>query len=233
MDSRLLNGILREQVASYARQLWRYRWLSVGLAWLVCGIGWPVIALIPPKYEVSARVYVNADGFLTPLLRGLTADVDPRRQLEFLQRTLLSRPNLEQVIHLSDLDLSTRGKISQKEREEMLRRLAQQVLIKAQTSNLITVSYQNTDPSIAKNVVQAFLTVFAENSAGGNRKEVENAKRFLDQQIQTYEAQLRAAEQRRAEFREKYVELLPGADGAASPPTDWCAAGMRECGGYG
>jgi polysaccharide chain length determinant protein (PEP-CTERM system associated) len=45
---------------------------------------------------------------------------------------------------------------------------------------------------------------------------MDNAKRFLNQQIQTYEQQLRAAEQRRAEFHEKYIELLPGLDGALS-----------------
>ena len=216
MENGLLKGVLYEQAQSYARQLWRYRWLSIGLAWLVCVIGWPIAGLIPPRYESSARVYVNSDQFLTPLLRGLAADVDPRRQIEFLQRTLLSRPNLEQVMQLSDLDLSSSATLSEKDREERLRRLAKDVSIKPQTANLVTISYQNSDPTVAKNVVQALLTRFAENAAGGNRREVENAKRFLDQQIQIYESQLRAAEQRRAEFREKYIDLLPGTDGAVS-----------------
>ena len=64
--------------------------------------------------------------------------------------------------------------------------------------------------------MQSLLTVFAETTTGGNRRDMENAKRFLDQQIETYATQLRAAEQRRAEFREKYMQLLPGTDGAAS-----------------
>ena len=78
------------------------------------------------------------------------------------------------------------------------------------------ITYQNSNPTVARDVVQALLTVFAETTTGGNRREMENAKRFLDQQIETYAAQLRAAEQRRAEFREKYLQLLPGADGAGS-----------------
>ena len=104
MDDGLLKGVLYQQALVYARQLWRYKWLSIGVAWLVCVIGWPVVSMIPPKYESSARVYVNADQYLTPLLNGLATEVDPRRQVEYLQRTLLSRPNLEQVIHLSNLD---------------------------------------------------------------------------------------------------------------------------------
>ena len=211
-----MKGVLYEQALSYARRLWRYKWLSIGLAWLICAIGWPIVALIPPKYESSARVYVNADQLLTPLLRGIAVDDNTLRQVEFLQRTLLSRPNLEQVIHLSDLDISSRTKNSANDREELLRRLALDVSIKPQTANLVTITYRDQDPVVAKNIVQALLTVFAENSTGGNRKEMENAKRFLDQQIQVYEGQLRAAEKRLAEARQKYIDLLPGLDGSVS-----------------
>ncbi|MGC2415857.1 MAG: XrtA system polysaccharide chain length determinant [Stellaceae bacterium] len=216
MSGEWMKGVLYEQALSYARQLWRYKWLSIGLAWAICAVGWVVVALIPPKYESSARVYVNADQLLTPLLHGLAVDADPLRQVEFLQRTLLSRPNLEQVVHLSDLDLSDRTKISESDREELLRRLAQEVSIKPQTANLISLSYRSSDPVVAKNVVQALLTVFAENSTGSNRKEMENATRFLDQQIQSYENQLRLAEQQTAKFHEKYIDLLPGLGGAES-----------------
>jgi polysaccharide chain length determinant protein (PEP-CTERM system associated) len=38
---------------------------------------------------------------------------------------------------------------------------------------------------------------------------MENARRFLDQQIASYECQLRNAEKRRADFRARYVDLLP------------------------
>src|SRR4051794_7991258 len=216
MSDRLLKGVLYEQALVYARQFWRYKWLSIAVAWLVCVIGWPVVSLIPPKYESSARVYVNADQYLTPLLRGLATDVDPHRQIEYLQRTLLSRPNLEQVIHLSNLDLSSSGKLGEKEREEELLQLAKAIELTAQGPNLVKITYQNSNPTIAKDVVQGLLTVFAENTTSGNRREMENAKRFLDQQIEIYAVQIRAAEQRRAEFREKYVQLLPGLDGASS-----------------
>jgi polysaccharide chain length determinant protein (PEP-CTERM system associated) len=216
MDDGLLKGVLYQHALVYARQLWRYKWLSIGLAWLVCVIGWPVVSLIPPKYESSARVYISADQYLTPLLKGLAADVDPHRQVEYLQRTLLSRPNLEQVMHLSNLDLSPRGKLSEADREEKLVDLAKAVTLTSQGPNLVKITYQNSSPGVAKDVVQSLLTVFAETTTGTNRRDMDNAKRFLDQQIETYATQLRAAEQRRAEFREKYVQLLPQNDGTGS-----------------
>src|SRR5690349_433128 len=173
MGDRLLKGVLYEQGLVYARQLWRYKWLSIAVAWLVCVIGWPVVSLIPPKYESSARVYVNADQYLTPLLKGLATDVDPHRQVEFLQRTLLSRPNLEQVIHLSNLDLSPSGKISEKDRQEKLLQLAKDVDLLSQGPNLVKITYKNSNPTVAKDVVQGLLTVFAENTTGGNRREMD------------------------------------------------------------
>jgi polysaccharide chain length determinant protein (PEP-CTERM system associated) len=38
---------------------------------------------------------------------------------------------------------------------------------------------------------------------------MENARRFLERQIQSYEQQLRGAEKRRADFRARYIEILP------------------------
>src|SRR6185503_3097104 len=104
-----MKAIFQDIALPYARHLWRYKWLSVAAAWVICAVGWPIVAMIPPRYESSARVYLNADPLLTPLLRGLAVDDNPVRHVEYLQRTLLSRPNLEQVVRLSDLDVATRA----------------------------------------------------------------------------------------------------------------------------
>src|SRR5262250_757469 len=98
--------LLPSQAIPLLQSFWRHKWLAVATAWLVCTVGWIGVSLIPTKYEASARVYLNADPLLTPLLRGLAADTDPTRQLDFMQRTLLSRPNLEQLVRLADLDLN-------------------------------------------------------------------------------------------------------------------------------
>jgi hypothetical protein len=63
--------------------------MGVIVAWLVCGVGWVGVYLIPNQFESSARLYVDADAILTPLLHGLAADTEPTTQLEVLQRTLL------------------------------------------------------------------------------------------------------------------------------------------------
>jgi len=190
----------------YLRAAWRRRWMGVSVAWLVCGIGWAGVYLIPNQFESTARMFVDADAVLTPLLRGLAADSAPTTQLEVLQRTLLSRPNLEKLVSKTDLDLSLN---SPSDRERLLTRLAADIKVNPQTKTLFTITYRDKSPKLARDVVQTLLTIFVESATGGSRADMENAKRFLERQIQSYEQQLRAAEKRRADFRARYIEIMP------------------------
>ena len=192
---------------------WRYRWLAVAVSWIICGVGWAYVYTIPNSYEASARLYVDADAVLTPLLRGLAVDSGLGQQLDIIQRTLLSRPNLEKLVSNTDLDLSVTGPA---DLESMVTGLANQIKINPQTRNLFTINYRNTNPKLAFDVVQTILTTFIESKTGNNRSEMENAGLFLQQQIGEYERKLREAEKRRAEFRAKYLDLLPMGDTGAT-----------------
>lgn len=197
---------VRNLLLSYIRAAWRRRWSGLVVAWLVCGVGWVGVYLIPNQYESSARLFVDADAVLTPLLRGIAADSAPTTQLEILQRTLLSRPNLEKLISKTDLDLIIN---SPSDRERLLGRLATAIKVTPQTKNLFTIIYRDGNPKLAHDVVQTLLTIFIESATGSNRADMENARRFLERQIQSYEQQLRAAEKRRADFRARYIDVLP------------------------
>ena len=103
-------------------------------------------------------------------------------------------------------------------------RLATDIKITPQTRNLFTITYRNNSPKLAFDVVQTILTTFIESKTGNNRSEMENAQLFLQQQIATYERQLRDAEKKRADFRAKYLDLLPMGDGGA---IGWIARSQR------
>ena len=198
------------QLQRYLKAAWQRRWLALAAAWIICVLGWTAVYLIPNQYEASARLNVDADAVLTPLLKGVAADNTAPSQLDILQRTLLSRPNLSTLISKTDLDLSLS---SGQDRERLVQQLATDIKIKPQTKTLFTIEYRNTSPKLAYDVVQTLLNIFIEKATGANRADMENARRFLDTQIASYEVQLRAAEQRRAEFRSRYLSILPQDDG--------------------
>jgi len=197
---------IRTLVQQYLRAAWRRRWMGVIVAWLICGIGWVGVYLIPNEFQSSARLYVDADAVLTPLLKGIAAETSPTAQLEILQRTLLSRPNLEKLISKTDLDLTIN---SPADRERLITRLADSIRVVPQTKNLFTITYRDKNPQMAHDVVQTLLTIFIESATGGNRSDMDNARQFLEHQIASYEQQLRAAEKRRADFRARYIDILP------------------------
>jgi polysaccharide chain length determinant protein (PEP-CTERM system associated) len=206
-------GTLLVLIRRIAVAAWRYRWAAVSLSWLICGVGWTVVYTIPNQYEASARLYVDADAVLTPLLRGLAIDNSLSSQLDVLQRTLLSRPNLEKLVSNTDLDLTITGP---SDLEALVANLGTAIKITPQTRNLFTISYRNSSPKLSFDVVQTILTTFIESKTGNNRSEMENAQLFLQQQISAYERQLRDAERKRADFRAKYTDLLPNGDTGAT-----------------
>jgi polysaccharide chain length determinant protein (PEP-CTERM system associated) len=202
----------RTLLRRYVLGAWRKRWFAIAVSWMVCVAGWVFVSTIPNQYESSARLYVDSDAVLTPLLRGLALDNTPVSQLDVLQRTLLSRPNLEKLISKTDLELSITGPA---DLEQLVAGLANSIRITPQTRNLFTISYRNPTPKLAYDVVQSILSIFIESKVGSSRTDMENARVFLDQQIALYERQLREAEARRAEFRTKYVDLLPSDNGVS------------------
>jgi polysaccharide chain length determinant protein (PEP-CTERM system associated) len=201
---------LQDLVSRYGGLAWRRRWLGVGAAWALCIFGWIGISLLPNEYEASARVYIDADAVLTPLLRGISAETSMSDQIDLLQHMLLSRPNLERIISKTDLQLDTH---TQTDVEQMVQRLERTIKVNAQTRNIFAIAFRNPDKQLAYDVVQAVLASYIENRAGDNRDDMEKATSFLDEQISSYEKQLRDAETKRAAFRTKYLDLLPGDGG--------------------
>ena len=192
---------------SYLISIWRRRWYVVAISWFLCGAGWTFVASMPDKYESSSRIYVDTDSMLGPLMRGLAVQTDVFQQISVMHRTLLSEPNLEKVLLMTDLDLSVQTDAA---REGLIGSLRNRIKLSQQGQNLFNVSFTDTDPVMAKRVVQAVLQIFVEGNLGASRKDMETARRFLDDQIRDYEQQLVQAETRLAEFKRKNLGFLPG-----------------------
>ncbi len=76
--------------------------------------------------------------------------------------------------------------------------------------DLFKIKYADSNPQLAKKVVQSLLTIFVENTLGATRKDSDSAQSFLDQQIKEYEARLVAAEDRLKDFKRRNIGMMPG-----------------------
>lgn len=199
-----------EQILFYVNALWRRRWFALITCTIVSIAGWTFVSMMPDQYKASSRIYVDTANILRPLLSGLAVEADLDREVEVMRRTLLSRPNLEEVARMTDLDVSA---TTETEMDALIEGIRDRTNVESDRSNLFLVSFEDHDPVLAKNVVQALTTIFVENNLGEKRNDMNSAQRFLEDQIRDYETQLEAAEERMARFKQRNLGLLPGATG--------------------
>lgn len=200
-----------EEIIDYLKGIWIKRRYIIISTWLICPIGWYFVAAMPDVYKSEARVYVDTQSLLRPLLRGLTVENDPDTQIRLMVRTLLSRPNLERISRMTDLDVQAKNST---EYEGIMRYLKDNIQVSsAGRENIYTLSVENKNPEMAKNIVQSVLTVFIENTLGETRNDSDSAQKFLDTQIKEYESRLAASEGRLSDFKQKYSDMLPGQSG--------------------
>jgi polysaccharide chain length determinant protein (PEP-CTERM system associated) len=203
---------LRVLIFRSLHALWRRRWYAVGISWLVFALAGLVIARMPNYYQATARVYMNSDEALTPLLNGIALDTDIDQRLDRLQRTMLSNTNMRKLIRMTDLDMQVRDPA---DRDMMVAALQKNITIKLQSRNLFTVSYTNSDPQLAESVVSNLLSLFMESSARDSNSDINSAQRFLQTEIDRLESILRDDERKKAEFQTRYYDLLPNGDGVS------------------
>lgn len=199
-----------QQVLLVLRGMWKFRWPGLVVAWATAVIGAVVVWKIPDQYEASARIFVDTDSILKPLMSGLAVQPNVEQQISMLSRTLISRPNIEKLIRMADLDLKNQSKADQ---ETLVEKLTKGIEIRtAGGVNLYTMSYKDSEQDRAKRVIQSMVSIFVESGLGASRKDTDSAKTFLNEQIKTFEAKLEEAEARMKEFRLRNIDRQ-GADG--------------------
>jgi len=190
-----------QQVLTALRGMWRRRWIGLAVAWAVAVIGAVVLLRIPDRHEATARVYVDTQTVLKPLMAGLAIQPNVDEQINMLARTLIARPNVEKIIRSADLDL---GAQTQVEKDKLVDSVTQRIKFSSVgRENIYGVSYQDTNPERAKRVVQDLLSLFVESGVGNKRRDTETAIKFIDEQIKGYEKKLEDAENRVKEYKIK------------------------------
>lgn len=205
------------KVLDEVRGTWRFRWWSLVAAWAFCGAGWLFVISLPNVYEATARVYVDSQTALRPLLKGLAVEPDVESELAIVRQALLSRPQLETVARTTDLDLRAKNP---QQMDQLIASLQKRIVVTTDirsrtsaTDGLYRITFQDHSREKALQVVETLLNTFVEDTLGSKRTGQESAQRFLDEQIADHEKRLTEAETRLAEFKKRNVASMPGADG--------------------
>ena len=203
-----MDDLIRQGLA-VIRGIWQRRWIGLAVAWIVGVAAVIIVMRLPDVYEASARIYVDTQSVLKPLMAGLTVQPNVEQQVNILSRTLISRPNVEKLVRMADLDLRTKSK---RDQEVMVDTLMKGLKIDSLgRDNLYTLSYRDSEPEMAKRVVQSLTSIFVESNLGEKRKDSDSAKKFIEDQIKNYEKKLEEAENRLKEFKIRNLSMNDGA----------------------
>jgi polysaccharide chain length determinant protein (PEP-CTERM system associated) len=195
------------QLLSSVRGIWKYRWLAIATMWLVGIAGWARVATMPDDYQSTARVFVDTQSILKPLLAGMATMPNVEQQVAIMSRTLLSRPNVERVMRMVDLDVRA---ATPREHEQQVDELMAKLKISGtSTFDIYTISYNHKNPKLVRDVVQSLLTIFVEGSFKGKKGDSQKAVQFIDEQIKSVEERLVATENAVKEYKMRNSDLLP------------------------
>jgi polysaccharide chain length determinant protein (PEP-CTERM system associated) len=198
------------QVFSYVWGVWRHRWLALAIAWVISLAGWIWVWQLPESYVATARVYVDTNSLLEPLMAGLTIQPESVDRIGLLSRTLLSRPNIEKLMRMTDLDLQV---TTSEERDKMLSDLMQAISLSGGQidRSLYSISVQDPDRETARRIAQALITVFIESSLSGKRDDSSGSLEFVDAQIKEDEARLIESQNIVANFKQEHFRSFGSA----------------------
>jgi uncharacterized protein involved in exopolysaccharide biosynthesis len=127
------------QIVEHLSGMWRFRWRALMVAWFLALAGWAWVYALPNVYSASARVHVDTESSLRPLLRGLAVESNIQDQLAFMTRALLARPQLEKVARETDLDLRAH---TPREMETIIEDLQTKIVLRRRRSSIYTISYK-------------------------------------------------------------------------------------------
>ena len=194
------------QAQAVMRELWRSRWLALSVAWVTSAVLGAAVLTVKDRYEASARIYIDTQSVLKPLMAGLAFQPNIDQQLSMLARTLISRPNAELLRASPEVgwdDSASQGDPARRAAEVEALMKAIKMAPGGTGTNSYTLSYRDTDPQRAERVVAQLVKMFVASGADTKRKDSQDARHFIEEEIREHEAKLVAAEERLKDFKLK------------------------------
>ncbi len=204
-------GDLKFQIQHYATEMWRRKWSILLVGLLVGLMGTYVAATRPDVFTSRAAVEVDENALLNAVLPRGAPRSNTEAEIDSVRRGIYARPNLEQIIYDTDLNLTLNDRRGM---EAMVENLEKKLELKRQGSNYYVIEYTHNDPVVARDVTQAALDIFLERSiedtSSGQGSDKEEARTFLQNKLDEANGKLEETQAKIAEYQRVNGDAIRG-----------------------
>ncbi|GEM_PF-1892805 len=203
-------GDLKFQIEHYASEMWRRKWSVLLVGLLVGLLGTFFAATRPDTFTSRAAIEVDENALLNAVLPRGVPRTNTSAEIDSVRRGIYARPNLEQIVYETDLNLTLNDRRGM---EALVENLEKKLELKRESTNFYTIEYTHNDPIVARDVTQAALDIFLERSTSGtgqNRSNQEDARNFLQSKLDNANVELSEVEATVAEYQREHGDAIRG-----------------------
>ncbi len=172
------------------------RWLPVSIVFLaVMGLSIVRTMLQTPVYQATGQLVLKKNA--TSSLTGVG------NQLGQLENSVSGRPMGTEVAVVRSLPIAERTINSLRLDINPLTFLKNLQVKNIEDTDILEISYTDTDPKKASSIVNTLMKIYIENDIDGNRAQTRSARNFIAQQLPIRKAALQAAEKKLQEFKQR------------------------------
>ncbi|NWF58837.1 MAG: polysaccharide biosynthesis tyrosine autokinase [Fischerella sp.] len=190
-------------------------WLILKRRWIPALVTFFPVFLIPvlffsflkkPAYLAEGKLRFQRTN-TTSVLTGVGTEIGRLEPLVQDSRTnplyteaevIRSTPIVQEIINQLSLTDNQQTPLKTK---EFLKRLT---VKDVKGADVLQISYRDTEPTTAAQVVNTLMTVYLENNVSDHRKQAATARKFIQKQLPNAEFVVRQAEAELAKFKQKY-----------------------------
>jgi len=152
--------------------------------------------LLPNKYEAKSTVFIEKS-VISELLRGLAFTPSAEDKIKVLSYALNSRTLITKVLNELDMENNSEDK-----QEKLVKKMQDNTQIKIQDKEgLFVISFQDNNPKIARDYVNALVRRYIDENTSSNREESYGATKFVSEQLTAFKEKLDKSEKAANAFK--------------------------------
>ena len=185
---------------------WRRRYVLVTPILLLPVIGFVTANLNAKHYSSHTSLLIQETANMNPFLQDFAVSAMLKERMATMETLLHSRHILAKVaLQLGLVDQET----SDEKRDQVIQKLSDSLSVTMPSKDLIRIDYSSDKPNSMKETLENVSNQFIEQLLAPERSSMKDSTLFLEQQLEQRREDIEQAEQKLADFKDRYATDLP------------------------